>query len=216
MGSFGAPETRRHRTKDPKLPAAPHLGVGPSHKKRDQAKLVKTVSPTAKPYARTCLPPKWAREKSRRRKYFLQRGQHAHVAGACVADGYLQCSQQRRQKKEGKRKSAFSIKLATACVRRCSWLHSLPTATSITQVCNHGCLHLKERRIFTLSSQRRCCGGGCDARALSAVAALLKQCVALSRHAQQGCVCRCFACHARRHASGGVLDVSCSVLELSW
>ena len=31
MGSFGAPETRRHRTKDPVLPAAPHLGVGPLH-----------------------------------------------------------------------------------------------------------------------------------------------------------------------------------------
>ena len=25
MGSYGAPETRRHRTKDPLLPAAPHL-----------------------------------------------------------------------------------------------------------------------------------------------------------------------------------------------
>ena len=29
MGSFGAPETRRHRAKDPVLPAVPHLGVGP-------------------------------------------------------------------------------------------------------------------------------------------------------------------------------------------
>ena len=130
------------------------------------------VSPTAKPYARTCLLQRGAREKSRRRNYFLQRGQYAHVVGACVADGHLQCSQQWRLKKEGTRESAFQHQ-AGNCVCEALLLAALLADSNKyyagVQPC---CLHHKERRIFTLSSQRRCCGGGCDARALSFVAAV--------------------------------------------